>query len=69
MYTVLLFGVTEILEVVAPVLHKYVPPPEAVNVTLAPAQIIASLAAAPDVSVTEIVAATTVGETGAQFVK
>ena len=33
-------GETVILEVVAPVLHKYVPPPEAERVVLLPRQIV-----------------------------
>jgi hypothetical protein len=46
-------GVTLTAADVLPVFHKYVPPPEAVKVALAPAHIIPSLFVAPEVSVTE----------------
>jgi hypothetical protein len=49
-------GVTVIGAVVAAVLQTYVPPPEAVSVADAPAQMIPSLLAAPEVSVTAIAA-------------
>ena len=48
-------GVTVIAPVVAPVLQAYVPPPEAVRVADAPAQIMPSLFVVPEVSVTAIV--------------
>lgn len=38
----MLFGVTVILAVVSPLLHKYVVPPDAVNVALSPVQIVTS---------------------------
>ena len=38
-YVVVEFGLTVILCVVAPVFHRYVPPPLAVNVTLSPLHI------------------------------
>jgi hypothetical protein len=47
-------GVTLTAADVLPVFHKYVPPPEAVKVALAPAHIIPSLFVAPEVSVTEM---------------
>jgi hypothetical protein len=40
--------------VVAPLLHTYVPPPEAISVTEAPEQMIPSLFVAPDVSESEM---------------
>ena len=46
-------GATLIAAVVLPLFQKYVPPPLAVSVALAPAQIIPSLLVAPDVSDTE----------------
>jgi hypothetical protein len=42
--------------VLAPLLHKYAVPPEAVSVALAPAQTVPSLLDTPDVSVTAIAA-------------
>ena len=45
---------TEILVVVAPVLHTYVPPPVPVSVALAPAQMIPSFGVSPDVSATVV---------------
>jgi hypothetical protein len=47
-------GLTLIEAVVAPPGQTYVPPPLAVRVALAPAQIMPSLFAAPEVSVTDI---------------
>ena len=47
-------GDTLIAAVVEPLLQLYVPPPEAVSVAVAPAQIVPSLLVAPDVSVTEM---------------
>jgi hypothetical protein len=47
-------GVTLTAADVLPVFHKYVPPPEAVKVALAPAHIRPSLFVAPEVSVTEM---------------
>jgi hypothetical protein len=58
---------TDIEAVVAPVLHKYVPPPLAVRVAVAPAQMIPSLFATPDVSVLDIVAAIIDGATEGQL--
>jgi len=53
-YEVVVPGVTVIAAVVAPVLQEYVPPPEAVRVADAPAQMMPSLFVVPDVSVTAI---------------
>jgi hypothetical protein len=47
-------GLTLIEAVVAPPGQEYVPPPLAVRVALAPAQMIPSLFVAPEVSVTDI---------------
>ena len=49
-YVVLPAGVTVMVAVIAPVLHKYVPPPDAVRVAEDPEQIIPSLLVVPDVS-------------------
>ena len=45
-------GLTEMASVVAPVLQRYVPPPVAVRVAEAPAQMVPSLLAVPEFSVT-----------------
>ena len=45
-------GITVMAAVAAPVLHTYVVPPEAVSVAEAPLQMIPSLLATPEVSVT-----------------
>jgi hypothetical protein len=49
-YVVVAAGLMVIAAVVAPVLHTYDVPPEAVSVTEAPAHIIPSLLATPEVS-------------------
>ena len=54
-YTVVEAGVTTMAAVVSPVLQRYVPPPVAVIVAEAPAQMIPSLLNDPEVSVTVIV--------------
>jgi hypothetical protein len=53
-YVVVLAGVTDMLDVVAPVVHAYVPPPVAAKFALAPAHIVLSLFVVPDVSVAVI---------------
>ena len=53
-YVVVTAGVTVMAAVVAPVLQAYVPPPVAVKVAEAPAQMMPSLLVVPEVSVTEI---------------
>lgn len=53
-YGVVPTGVTVMAIVVAPVLQRYVPPPLAVSVADAPAQIVPSLLVVPDVSATVI---------------
>ena len=50
----MLVGDTVIAAVVAVVLHRYVPPPEAVKVAEAPEQIVPSLFVVPEVSDTLI---------------
>ena len=55
-YVVVPAGVTVIAEVVAPVLHAYVPPPLAVSKADAPAQMVPSSLARPEVSATDILA-------------
>ena len=52
----MLVGLTVITADVAPVFHKYVPPPLAVNVAVAPVHIVPSLFATPEVSVISIAA-------------
>jgi bifunctional ADP-heptose synthase (sugar kinase/adenylyltransferase) len=53
---VVVAGDTVIAAVAAPLLQEYVPPPEAVSVADAPAQIVPSLLVAPDVSLTAMAA-------------
>ena len=54
--TVYVPAVPEVIpDVVAPVRHKYVPPPLAVSVAVAPAQIIPSFGVVPELSVLAIV--------------
>ena len=53
-YVVVADGLTTIAAVVAPVLHKYVDPPDAVKVALSPEQIIPSLLVIPELSATVV---------------